>query len=333
MLITSAAYLYWFCVKEVNDFQGISIDASRAHVKLSNFTAFACLCCGLIFAFVIQNLFELFGFTTAPLILSLGIVLGSTVTAIISIARKDHFLTFMNSRRLAFPFFIAAILLFMLTQSTYILILSSSLIIVGFTILDLSNWATLTVLASRYKVQPVYHFSRGKAPFLVGIALSWISGSIFSYVGITLDDLFNNNWFLALLIMLLAISTAVSPFNKDTLVSNLETEKLRSHPLWSKDIKGGSWIRTCKMIGEDFRLTKREQEVFQLLAKGKNAGTIEKALVVSSSTTKSHIYHIYKKLGISSQQDLIEIVESYLEAQQPLREKNVGDDIRQGADS
>ena len=60
---------------------------------------------------------------------------------------------------------------------------------------------------------------------------------------------------------------------------------------------------------EEHELTPREAEVFYLLAKGRNAEYIGKQLVVSSATVKSHIYHIYRKLGINSQQRLMTIVD------------------------
>ena len=49
--------------------------------------------------------------------------------------------------------------------------------------------------------------------------------------------------------------------------------------------------------------------MFFLLAKGRNAEYIAEQLVVSPATVKSHIYHIYRKLGINSQQHLMNIVD------------------------
>lgn len=71
----------------------------------------------------------------------------------------------------------------------------------------------------------------------------------------------------------------------------------------------GSFMQSCKRVARSHGLTPRETEVFILLAKGRNAEYIEKKLVVSHSTARSHIYNIYKKLGISSHQLLINMVE------------------------
>ena len=64
-------------------------------------------------------------------------------------------------------------------------------------------------------------------------------------------------------------------------------------------------------IGLDYHydLSPREAEIFTLLAKGRNAKFIQEELCISSSTVKTHIYRIYRKMGINSQQRLIDMVD------------------------
>lgn len=56
-------------------------------------------------------------------------------------------------------------------------------------------------------------------------------------------------------------------------------------------------------------LTPRETEVFALLARGRNGQAIMDKLVISRNTMKSHCRRIYAKLGVHSQQELIDLVE------------------------
>lgn len=69
------------------------------------------------------------------------------------------------------------------------------------------------------------------------------------------------------------------------------------------------WKTACDDVCERFALSPRESEVFALCAKGRDTAYICDELCVSNHTVRSHIYHIYGKMDIHSQQDLITIVE------------------------
>lgn len=65
----------------------------------------------------------------------------------------------------------------------------------------------------------------------------------------------------------------------------------------------------CEAIGREYGLTRRETEIFAMLARGRNGRFLMDHYVVSRNTVKSHIKHIYAKLGVHSQQELIDLVE------------------------
>lgn len=67
----------------------------------------------------------------------------------------------------------------------------------------------------------------------------------------------------------------------------------------------------CDAIVKLYKLSPRESDVFRYLARGRNAVWIQQELVVSPHTVKSHIYNIYRKLDIHSQQKLMTFVEEY----------------------
>lgn len=58
-----------------------------------------------------------------------------------------------------------------------------------------------------------------------------------------------------------------------------------------------------------FRLTKREAEVFSYLAKGRSLPYIADELFVTTGTVKTHTAHIYRKLGVNSKQELLDLFE------------------------
>lgn len=70
-----------------------------------------------------------------------------------------------------------------------------------------------------------------------------------------------------------------------------------------------SFQEKCLAIGQRYGLSPREQEVFAMLARGRDRAYIEAELVVSKNTAKAHVKHVYAKLGIHSHQELLDLVE------------------------
>lgn len=73
-------------------------------------------------------------------------------------------------------------------------------------------------------------------------------------------------------------------------------------------------LKACEMVATEFRLTRREEEVLQLLSEGMNAQSVAETLVVSVSTAKSHMRNIYSKMGIHTQNELIIMVHRAMES-------------------
>ncbi len=74
---------------------------------------------------------------------------------------------------------------------------------------------------------------------------------------------------------------------------------------------GGRFIRRCQVISRLYQLSQRESEVLVLLGKGRSMAYIKDKLVISEGTTKTHINHIYKKLGVHSHNELIDLIETF----------------------
>lgn len=73
--------------------------------------------------------------------------------------------------------------------------------------------------------------------------------------------------------------------------------------------EGGSFVEACRAVTERFGLSKRESEIMVMLAKGRDAAYICEQLVISKSTVSMHRQHIYRKLDIHSQQELIDLID------------------------
>lgn len=58
-----------------------------------------------------------------------------------------------------------------------------------------------------------------------------------------------------------------------------------------------------------FSLSPREAEVLMLLARGRNVPFIAGRLGISRTTVKTHIEHVYRKLGVSERQEMLDVIE------------------------
>lgn len=65
----------------------------------------------------------------------------------------------------------------------------------------------------------------------------------------------------------------------------------------------------CEQLAARYGLTPREAEVMELLAKGRSIDWICEHLHIAKGTATVHAHHIYKKLGIHSKQQLLDLVD------------------------
>lgn len=66
--------------------------------------------------------------------------------------------------------------------------------------------------------------------------------------------------------------------------------------------------KRCALLGDQYGLTARETQVLSLLAQGRTKAIICQCLVLSEGTVKTHTAHIFSKMGVRSQQELIALL-------------------------
>lgn len=174
-------------------------------------------------------------------------------------------------------------------------------------------WYSTSIDNAEFQLHPVDRFANRQAPSWVGFFL----GSIGAYLIVFVFDLSDWAFCLVVVVFALLVITVFSIYGgdesktkkrlNDLLTSATAVEAVAEEDAADKHVN--TFRQRCDRVIDDYELTPREAEVFFLLAKGRNAEYIGKQLVVSSATVKSHIYHIYRKLGINSQQRLMTIVD------------------------
>lgn len=65
----------------------------------------------------------------------------------------------------------------------------------------------------------------------------------------------------------------------------------------------------CDRLSREYSLTPREREILSYLARGRSLPYIRDALVLSKNTVGTHVRNLYKKLGVHSKQELLDLVE------------------------
>jgi DNA-binding CsgD family transcriptional regulator len=65
----------------------------------------------------------------------------------------------------------------------------------------------------------------------------------------------------------------------------------------------------CTRVAEIYHLTKREQDILQFLARGRDTAHIASVHTIGRETVRTHTHNIYQKTGVHSQQELMDLIE------------------------
>lgn len=109
-------------------------------------------------------------------------------------------------------------------------------------------------------------------------------------------------FFLVPAVVLVACAVLALPFEEELSALLFPTSSAEGERLVSET------DRLCSALAARLGLTARESQVLALIAEGRNEPYIEKALSVSRATVKTHISHIYRKAGVSSRQELLDLL-------------------------
>ena len=69
--------------------------------------------------------------------------------------------------------------------------------------------------------------------------------------------------------------------------------------------------KQCALVKKHYKLSDREAEVMELIARGNTVARIAETLLVSENTIRTHSKRIYTKLDIHRKQELADLVDSF----------------------
>lgn len=165
-------------------------------------------------------------------------------------------------------------------------------------------WYVLASLGARNRVGAVELVARGRAVASAGLIVGALAGHA---MNTETEPLWLSCGMVAVLVAFVAVNLIVlKEFSFQKTIDGVRPLKeLSTLPEGATFDMAGS----CAVLASDRGLTPREHEIMGYLARGRNAAYVQEKLVLSRNTVKTHVANIYAKLGVHSQQELIDMVE------------------------
>jgi DNA-binding CsgD family transcriptional regulator len=173
-------------------------------------------------------------------------------------------------------------------------------------------WAEFSELSRRYRISPILVFGFGLASVM---AAQFVSTLVLETVHI--DHLFSTNGSILNTFLILTMLLGYFLLPRDNAIREMS---IMDYPdpsgtgeaaTSSGEPGKGHFVARCEYVANAYLLSSRETDVLYLLAKGRNAAYVAKKLFISEGTVHTHTWRIYRKLNVHTQQELMDLVESY----------------------
>ena len=169
-------------------------------------------------------------------------------------------------------------------------------------LLSLTIWVLSVAFANRGDAGPVKTVGRVRS----WLALSTFAGffaarAAFPLIADSLANVLTIN-LVAVCLLLLGYLSLFTETDVNALSSLFPTKRKER------------FMALCADVAQRYNLSDRELDVMKLLAKGWNAAHIQETLFISYNTVATHRKHIYQKLDIHSQQELLSLLDTHAAA-------------------
>ena len=183
---------------------------------------------------------------------------------------------------------------------------ASALVALGFYSMSTFIYLLLFNISFRYNVNPLWLFGFSRAARVVGtFGASLVAGGLgVAGPGPACDAVVG---VLLVVIVLAAMTLAAGKgFATTWGIRPVEGEAAGdvSRTATGSGLFGAAFEDRLAYVAYVWGLTKREEEVLGLLARGMGVPDIERELLISNGTVRNHVQHVYKKLGLHSRDDV-----------------------------
>lgn len=167
-----------------------------------------------------------------------------------------------------------------------------------FAVQFITNMGAVAENVYLFRLSPIRYFASSRIGNAIGLLLGYLFGFAafgpFGEAGLAP---------ISALFIMVAILVVLATFFYKNRYPSLAEEGDRT------ETKRGQWMRKCDTLAQRSGLTQREHQILRYLAKGHDNEFIRSKLYVSQSTVKSHVYSIYRKIGVHSRKELMALIE------------------------
>ena len=272
-----------------------SSEKQGEQTKLFLLTGFTVLLFGLLFGIGLYTVSSHMA-DVNPVFVTVAVALGAGVHIALALFVK-HYISFGTAEKFSLLCCAAGFLAMEFLSAEWKVVCGLFLVAVWI-YLDFANMSALMGFASGH-ASPFWRISRGQFVLVLGVGISWAACLV---IDTWFPDLFSVVPLFGLgVVLVLAMIAVLKPFQDNAFADKNADGEVA---------EGGFFTQRCQKVAADYKLSEREGEVLRFLAKGRNAQFISEQLNISAYTVKTHVYHIYQKMGVNSQQELITIVDA-----------------------
>ena len=195
--------------------------------------------------------------------------------------------------------------------------LSILLIGMGYELFDTLTWILLVALAQNQQMRLSHYviFGLGTAATMLGMGVGYFAGDLV-YQNIVYGDVQISSIGIISVMVLVVTAFLVLPEGTFAQIAGRRFSERGSGKDDARTAGAGEnpIEASCTAVAGEYHLTPREGEVLLLLARGRTLSIITRDLGIAKGTAQTHIENVYQKLGVHKQQELIDLVESYMES-------------------
>lgn len=241
------------------------------------------------------------------LFLAILLPLGAALLFVIVFFRAFHSAEYPSTSRKLFPYFIV-FMLFACGDGFLGGSFANPASVALLALLGTMLWFYPAELTHRYRISALLTFGYFASFLALGILISAIGTFTISALG-------SSEAFLRIGLVIVFLLGFISLIKDDEMRSIALSVPSRSESYpdpYASPKRKGIFTQRCQIVADTFLLSQRELEILLPLAKGRNAAYIQRALMISEGTVRTHMRNIYRKLDVHNRQELIDLVDSTL---------------------